>query len=108
MRAFILFALPFVFTGTCDPAPAPNDEPEIPCAEIWTDGHTPELIETYTWEGETVWVADFGCCDMFVEVYDATCTYLCAPEGGLTGAGDGRCPTFFDEARFVEQAWPIE
>ncbi|WP_230679862.1 DUF6970 domain-containing protein [Pontibacter rufus] len=34
------------------------------------------------------------CCDQFNYLYDSNCNVVCAPDGGITGAGDGRCPDF--------------
>lgn len=32
------------------------------------------------------------CCDMFSALYDSECNYVCAPDGGFSGQGDGHCP----------------
>lgn len=32
------------------------------------------------------------CCDKYDYLYDSRGGILCAPSGGLTGRGDGRCP----------------
>jgi len=34
------------------------------------------------------------CCDKFNYLYDDNCNVVCAPDGGITGAGDGNCPDF--------------
>ena len=36
------------------------------------------------------------CCDMFSELYDEDCNLVCAPEGGVAGGGDGKCPEGLD------------
>jgi hypothetical protein len=33
-----------------------------------------------------------GCCDQLNPLFDADGKYVCAPDGGFTGRGDGRCP----------------
>jgi hypothetical protein len=38
------------------------------------------------------------CCDRFSSLYDADCQVLCAPDGGLTGRGNGRCPDSFSKS----------
>lgn len=90
----------------CDPQPAPADPVDTaPCAAEWTTDHTPVQADEYVWNGQTVYWFDFGCCDMYIEVYDAQCNYLCAPEGGIMAGGDGRCPTFYDEATYVDTVY---
>lgn len=34
------------------------------------------------------------CCDQFNYLYNVECNVVCAPDGGLTGNGDGNCPDF--------------
>lgn len=95
---------------TCDPAttPPPDVEDGPPCGDLWSEFHTPEAVDRWSWDGEVVYRADFGCCDMYTEVYDLDCNYLCAPDGGLTGTGDGTCPDFFDEATHLDTVWVAE
>lgn len=51
-----------------------------------------------TYRGATVYYTPPQCCDQYSALIDAaTCEVMCAPDGGLTGAGDGRC-TDFDSA----------
>jgi hypothetical protein len=33
-----------------------------------------------------------GCCDQLNPLFDADGKYVCAPDGGFSGRGDGRCP----------------
>jgi hypothetical protein len=42
---------------------------------------------------------------MFGELFDESGILLCAPDGGITGRGDGRCPDFFDERREELRVW---
>ena len=34
------------------------------------------------------------CCDQFNPLYDADGRYICAPSGGFSGSGDGKCPAW--------------
>jgi len=43
-------------------------------------------------DGQVVYLAVAPCCDRFNDLYDALGNPVCAPSGGLSGAGDGRCP----------------
>lgn len=36
---------------------------------------------------------------------DASCNVICAPGGGFTGQGDGKCPDFFDVAVKKQVIW---
>lgn len=38
-----------------------------------------------------------NCCDQYNYLYTENCDILCAPDGGLTGNGDGNCPLFTSE-----------
>ncbi len=43
-------------------------------------------------DGQPVYLSMPPCCDLFTKLYDADGRFICAPSGGLTGQGDGRCP----------------
>ena len=82
---------------------APSDAP--PCAE-WAGEFGPLSVDLWDWNGQDVYVSSPDCCDQFTEVRSATtCEYLCASDGGFAGTGDGRCPTFYDEATQIETVW---
>ena len=46
----------------------------------------------YLFQGNPLWLIPSPCCDQFNYLYTATGTALCAPSGGITGGGDGKCP----------------
>ncbi len=52
----------------------------------------PAQVDRIEVDGKTYYGFSDGCCDMFYELYDEDCRYVCAPSGGLTGQGDGQCP----------------
>ena len=54
----------------------------------------PEFIARYEYQGQTVYYVGPRCCDIPSTLYIAAGTVLCAPDGGFTGSGDGRCPDF--------------
>lgn len=54
----------------------------------------PASVTQYTYNGQTVYYITAGCCDQYNELYDSNCNLLCAPDGGFTGHGDGRCADF--------------
>jgi hypothetical protein len=55
----------------------------------------PSAIYRYRYQGRTVYFRPSYCCDVFSVLYDRNGRVLCAPDGGLIGRGDGRCPDFF-------------
>ncbi len=90
-----------------------NDEPLIPACmdqkvdeilagEVWDP---PAQIYSYQYEGEQVFYITPRCCDFFGEVYNAACEYICAPDGGISGMGDGDCPDFFQNATDGKLVW---
>ena len=58
-------------------------------------GNPPQSVWRYTYNGETVYYVPPQCCDQFSVLYDSDGNTICAPDGGFTGRGDGRCPDFF-------------
>ena len=68
----------------------------------------PTQVDEYDYNGEKVYGFSLGCCDMFYEVYNANCEYVCAPAGGFAGKGDGRCPDFNQNAKSIRVVWKDE
>ena len=75
-----------------------------------------ELINSHTerevsaiwrlrFNGETVYYVQSGCCDMFNDLYDQNGKRMCSPDGGITGDGDGKCPTFWQKAKRRVVVW---
>jgi len=60
-------------------------------------GNPPRSIWQYEFQGQTVYYMLAQCRDMFSSSYDGEGTLICAPDGGIDGRGDGRCPNFFSE-----------
>lgn len=56
----------------------------------------PAKLYRYLYRGHEVYFLPQHCCDMTSEVYTAEGEHLCAPDGGITGRGDGQCPDFFE------------
>ncbi|TGE21842.1 hypothetical protein E5K00_16375 [Hymenobacter aquaticus] len=62
-----------------------------PAGEVWR----------YTWEGRPVFLVKSFRPDDYQKVYEVTnaqLQYVGAPSGGITGKGDGKCPTFATQA----------
>jgi len=45
------------------------------------------------------------CCDIPSTLFDSESNVMCAPDGGITGRGDGRCPDFVRELKNGVKIW---
>lgn len=54
----------------------------------------PAMIASYDFDGQTVYYLTPRCCDEWSTLFSEDGQILCHPDGGLTGRGDGQCPTF--------------
>lgn len=68
-------------------------------------GSGPGFVNEYIYENKRVFHFAPYCCDAYGEVVDENCNFICAPDGGITGKGDGRCVYFFQTATFVKEVW---
>ena len=68
-------------------------------------GNPPQSIYRYDYEEQTVYYVPPQCCDQFSKLYDMNGSVICAPDGGLTGNGDGRCTGFFSESTNESLIW---
>jgi hypothetical protein len=65
----------------------------------------PASITAFDYRNQTVYFLPSRCCDIASVLYDANGVVLCAPDGGITGQGDGRCPDFFTSRRDERLIW---
>ena len=65
----------------------------------------PEVVTEYYYKGQPVFYLTMPCCDQFNTVFDGDCNYLGAPDGGITGKGDGKLPDFFANATDKKVVW---
>ena len=49
-------------------------------------------VVRYIIDGKPYYYVRSPCCDFHNHLYDLNGDYLCAPDGGFTGKGDGKCP----------------
>ena len=68
-------------------------------------GNPQQSIWRYEYNGEMVYFVPAQCCDMYSTLYDASGNVLCAPDGGFTGKGDGKCSDFFDKRTNEQLIW---
>lgn len=53
----------------------------------------PPSISKCTYQGQPVYYInqDKNCCDQLDEIHSLDGTFICAPGGGITGIGNGKC-----------------
>ena len=101
-----LFAMPLLSASDCNT----NNVPAC-VKRIITDAKknnptgAPEQIDEYMYKNERVFLFTASCCDQYNTLYDMKCNPICAPTGGITGNGDGKCADFKTEATFVRTLW---
>lgn len=57
----------------------------------------PRWITQYRYKDSIVYYVSSPCCDQFNYLYDYDGNIICAPDGGFTGKGDGRCTDYFEQ-----------
>jgi hypothetical protein len=97
-RARTLFALAVVNLAACAAASSsvkPSEPPTSasPPAVLreFSLARLNRPIVRYAIDGQTYYYVRSPCCDMGNRLYDAQGNYVCAPDGGFAGRGDGKC-----------------
>ena len=65
----------------------------------------PAEINEYEFQGKKVYLISSNCCDQYNSLVDSDCQVICAPSGGITGKGDGKCNDFGNLAKRTRQIW---
>lgn len=113
MRILVLVLLASVFSCRTS---KPSDEQQ---SSTWLEGfidqkkqeapvNPPTKITAYLYQSDTVYHVTAPCCDQFSTLYTQSGETLCHPDGGITGKGDGKCPTFRSEAVKLFVVWQDE
>lgn len=66
-------------------------ETKIKAIENGPVSNPPKEVWLWEYNGVKYYYFTAACCDQFSELYDANCNLVCAPDGGITGGGDGNC-----------------
>lgn len=112
MKYFLLvFSFPALFGHQCG-----KNKTRIPvCVQQRIDSikaepkwNPPAEVNEYVYKGKRVFLFTSNCCDQYIMLYDGTCNYICAPSGGFTGKGDGKCTDFYENAKHVKLIWKDE
>lgn len=74
------------------PSNAPECLKEV-IGEIESEGvrNPPASIWRYEYDGQIVYYIPPYCCDFPSTLLDSDCNFICSPDGGFTGQGDGKC-----------------
>jgi hypothetical protein len=65
----------------------------------------PAYVASYRYRDQVVYYIPPRCCDIFSDLYDASGTLMCHPDGGLAGHGDGRCADFLSQRTSETILW---
>jgi hypothetical protein len=87
------------FAGLAACAGTPSGSPEwvrtmIARFEAAPVANPPHRIVRYRYRDQIVFYVPPSCCDQPGQLYDDHGNVLCAPDGGMTGRGDGQCADF--------------
>ncbi len=88
-----------LFLNSCDKSQTGIDAPSciidiIHQIENEEVRNPPAKVVKWEVNGQTYYYITSDCCDQFNYLYDVNCNVVCAPDGGITGSGDGNCPAF--------------
>jgi hypothetical protein len=85
------------FLFSCDDSNKHSTLPECVEKQLFTQDMTRKPpIEVWKWEvdGNTYYYFVSDCCDQYNYLFTSNCEMVCAPDGGFSGKGDGKCPEF--------------
>lgn len=68
-------------------------------------GNPPQSVWRYRYRGQVVYYLPPQCCDQYSKLFDAEGKVIGAPDGGLTGRGDGRAGDFHELRREGVLLW---
>jgi len=111
-RLAVGLALVFALGASCVTPSKPKDEPLPAWLLALTDSlerqpvaNPPAFIARYDYRSQVVYYLPPRCCDIWSNLYDSAGAIICHPDGGFSGAGDGRCPDFFVQRANEKIVW---
>ena len=107
---FIILSLSLLLGVGCNNSTGPDENPDwvndlIEQFKSEPAGSPPQSIWRYKYNRKTVYYVPAQCCDQFSTLYNADGDTLCAPDGGFSRAGDGRCSDFIAERKNEKLIW---
>ena len=106
MKKSLLLMLTFgIFLFGCAEGNVPISSSSHPPLEtknnpVWVEdlknsyNHRPDMGARCTYNNQVVYYMISECCDKFNYLYSEDHQIICAPDGGFTGKGDGKCEDF--------------
>lgn len=115
-KSALLLLLSAALLSACASRPVSAEEPAASELPAWLNtriaeynarppAHSPSEILRGEFAGKPVYLVVQPCCDQFNPLYDAAGTVICAPSGGFTGQGDGKCPAGLSRSARFETIW---
>lgn len=111
-KQFIPLAILVIFLlAGCRHVVGPEDEiPDwlakvIQQLEAEPFGSSPGYIARYEYYDKIVYYQPQRCCDIPSTLWNEQGDFLCSPDGGYFGRGDGRCPDFFQKRKNERIIW---
>lgn len=110
MKGFLMtFAFLIILTG-CEKNKSTGSIPyciQDKIDELKSKGkyNPPATVIQYDYNGKHVYYITSDCCDQYNNLYDDGCNFICAPDGGLSGHGDGKCGDFYDKKTNEQIIW---
>ena len=109
----LLLSLPAFMQDGCKKKTGNGSQAGIPvCIQQRIDSikrepkwNPPAQVDEYSYDGKTVYLFSSNCCDQYNIVVDSACRYICAPTGGFSGRGDGKCADFEKNAKHNKLIW---
>ncbi len=108
LRFLAIFALIILLAGCSQATQSANPawlDQLIKKFESEPVANPPLSVWKYEYNNQTVYFVPAHCCDIPSTLYDAQGTILCAPDGGFTGKGDGKCSDFFSNRSGEQLIW---
>jgi len=102
-RTFILLGI-IAMSSNCTDSGMDMNVPDCidtKIKEILMNDVTNPPTQVWKWENssKTYYYITSDCCDQYNYLYTENCEIVCAPDGGITGNGDGNCPDFSSEIK---------
>lgn len=106
---FLLILTLFTFS-TCKKVDVPDDTPRaikkiVREFQEQSKTNPPASVVEYSFEGRKVYYVPPRCCDIPSTLFDSKGEVICHPDGGLSGGGDGACPSFFADRSEERLIW---
>lgn len=65
----------------------------------------PASLTKCVYKDKIVYYLPPRCCDIGSILYDENGNFICSPDGGFAGSGEGKCPDFFEKRTNCEIIW---